>query len=104
MHPLLTTLKDRFPEAVLAVREEGPYNDLVAQVKPAAVLEIARFLHDDPEMAFDMLSDILSVAYPADEERFEVIYQLNSLPRNHRLRLKARDPEDNPPKQKVTTR
>src|SRR2546422_4233011 len=61
MNPLLTKLKDRFPDAVLAVREEGPYKDLVAQVKPAAVLEIARFLHDDPEMAFDMLSDILSV-------------------------------------------
>ncbi len=59
MHPLLTKLKDRFPDTVLAVREEGPYKDLVAQVKPAAVPEIARFLHDDPEMAFDMLSDII---------------------------------------------
>ena len=47
MHPLLTKLKDRFPDAVLEVREEGPYKDLVAQAKPAAVPEIARFLHDD---------------------------------------------------------
>src|SRR2546427_8956272 len=103
MHPLLTKLKDRFPNAVLAVREEGPYKDLVAQVKPAAVPEIARFLHDDPEMAFDMLSDILSVDYPEDEDRFEVIYQLKWLPRNHRLRLKARVPEDNPTMPTVTT-
>jgi len=103
MNPLLTKLKDRFPDTVLAVREEGPYKDLVAQVKPAAVPEIARFLHDDPEMAFDMLSDILSVDYPEDEDRFEVIYQLKSLPRNHRLRLKARVPEDNPTMPTVTT-
>src|SRR5881296_302093 len=96
MHPLLTKLKDRFPDAVLGVREEGPYQDLVAQVKPAAVPEIARFLHDDPAMSFDLLSDILSVDYPEDEDRFEVIYLLKSLPRNHRLRLKARLPEDNP--------
>jgi len=55
MHALLTRLKDRFPDAVLAVREEGPSNDLVAQVKPTAVSEIARFLHDDPESSFDLL-------------------------------------------------
>ena len=103
MHPLLTKLKDRFPDSLLAVREEGPYKDLVVQVKPAAVPEIARFLHDDPEMSFDMLSDILSVDYPEDEDRFEVIYLLKSLPRNHRLRLKARVPEDNPTIQTVTS-
>src|SRR5947208_9904628 len=96
MHPLLTKLKVRFPDSVLGVREEGPYQDLVPQVKPAAVPEIARFLHDDPAMSFDLLSDILSVDYPEDEDRFEVIYLLKSLPRNHRLRLKARLPEDNP--------
>src|SRR5437899_1945609 len=103
MNPLLTKLKDRFPDTVLAVREEGPYKDLVAQVKPAAVPEIARFLHDDPEMSFDMLSDILSVDYPEDQDRFEVIYLLKSLPRSHRLRLKARVPEDNPTIPTVTT-
>src|SRR5438094_1257258 len=102
MHPLLTTLKDPFPDAVLAVREEGPYKDLVAEAKPAAVPEIARFLHDDPEMAFDLLSDILAVDYPEDEDRFEVIYLLKSLPHNHRLRLKARVPEDNPTMPTVT--
>jgi len=46
MHALLTRLAERFPDAVLAVREEGPHKDLVAQVKPAAVPEIARFLKD----------------------------------------------------------
>ena len=44
MHALLTRLAEQFPDAVLAVREEGPYKDLVAQIKPAAVPEIARFL------------------------------------------------------------
>src|SRR5438094_9327510 len=94
MHPLLTKLKDRFPDAVLGVREEGPYQDLVAQVEPAAVPEIARFLHDDPAMSFDMLSDLLSVDYPADKDRYEVIYLLMSLPCNHGLQLEARDLDD----------
>ena len=96
MHTLLAKLKDRFPDAVLAVREEGPYKDLVAQVKAPAVPDIARFLRDDGEMSFDMLSDICSVDYPEDEDRFEVIYLLKSLPHNHRLRMKARLPEDAP--------
>lgn len=103
MHPLLTRLKDRFPDTVLAVREEGPYKDLVAQVTASAVPEIARFLHDDLESLFDMLSDLLAVDYPEDEDRFEVIYLLKSLPHNHRLRLKARLPEDHPTIPTVTT-
>ncbi|HEY3197579.1 MAG TPA: NADH dehydrogenase (quinone) subunit D [Nitrospirales bacterium] len=96
MQSLLTKLKDRFPDDVLAVREEGSYRDLVAHVKPQALPAIGRFLHDDHEAAFDMLSDICSVDYPEDEDRFEVIYLLKSLPRNHRLRLKVRVSEDDP--------
>src|SRR5438552_15390177 len=47
-------------------------------------------------MSFDMLSDICSVDYPEDEDRFEVTYLLKSLPHTHRLRMKARLPEDAP--------
>ncbi len=96
MHALLTKLKDRFPGDVLAVREEGRYEDLVAQIRPDALPEIGRFLHDDHEAAFDMLSDICSVDYPEDEDRFEIIYLFKSLPHNHRLRVKVRVPEENP--------
>src|SRR2546427_11606282 len=96
MHALLTTLQDRFPGDVIAVREEGLYKDLVAQVLPAAIPDVARFLRDDPESRFDMLTDVCSVDYPEDVERFEVIYLLKSLGHNHRLRLKVRVAEDNP--------
>jgi NADH-quinone oxidoreductase subunit C/D len=96
MHSLLTRLKNRFPRDVLAVRQEGPYEDLVAQVRAEALPDIGRFLHDDDEAAFDMLSDICSVDYPEDEDRFEIIYLFKSLPHNHRLRLKVRIPEENP--------
>src|SRR5438094_1934521 len=96
MHALLTRLNDRFPDDLLAVREEGPYKDLVAVAKPHALPAIGRFLHDDHDAAFDMLTDICSVDYPEDEDRFEVIYLFKSLPLNHRLRLKVRVPEDEP--------
>jgi NADH-quinone oxidoreductase subunit C/D len=96
MNALLTTLQDRFPGDVIEVREEGPYKDLVAQVRPAAIPDVARFLRDHPESGFDMLTDVCSVDYPEDVERFEVIYLLKSLGHNHRLRLKVRVAEDNP--------
>jgi NADH-quinone oxidoreductase subunit C/D len=94
MHPVLTTLKERFPDDVLEVREEGPYLDLVAKIRPQALPDIGRFLHDDPGTAFDMLSDICSVDYPEDTERFELVYLFKSLPHNHRLRMKVRVTED----------
>lgn len=94
MHPVLTTLKERFPNDVLEVREEGPYLDLVAKIRPQALPDIGRFLHDDPGTAFDMLSDICSVDYPEDTERFELVYLFKSLPHNHRLRMKVRVTED----------
>jgi NADH-quinone oxidoreductase subunit C/D len=94
MHPLLTKLQEHFPDAVGAVREEGAYKDLVAEVKSSSLIEVARFLHDDPAAAFDMVTDICSVDYPEDEERFEVVYLFKSLPLNHRLRLKVRVPEE----------
>src|SRR5947208_17171885 len=96
MHALLTRLNDRFPDDVLAVREEGPYKDLVAVAKPHALPAIGRFLHDDHDAAFDMLTDICSLDYPEDEDRCAVVYLFKSLPLNHRLLLKVHVPEDQP--------
>ena len=68
----------------------------------ARLLDIARYLHDAPEAAFDHLTDICSVDYPEDQLRFEVVYHLHSLPLRQRLRLKARMTEDDPTIASVT--
>jgi NADH-quinone oxidoreductase subunit C len=49
-----------------------------------------RFLRDDPELAFDMLTDLTCVDYLGQEPRFEMVYHLYSVAKNHRLRVKAR--------------
>ena len=59
MHRVLETLHERFPEAVLSVREDPQRGDLSAQVRAQDLVDVARFLHDDPGMAFDHLTDIL---------------------------------------------
>jgi NADH-quinone oxidoreductase subunit C len=52
--------------------------------------DVMRFLRDDPELAFDMLMDLTCVDYLGQEPRFEIVYHLYSLAKNHRLRVKAR--------------
>ena len=96
MNHVLETLQARFPSAVLSVREDPQRGDLSAQVRARDLVEVARFLHDDPGMAFDHLTDICSADYPDDRERFEVIYHFLSLPHHARIRLKARVSEENP--------
>jgi NADH-quinone oxidoreductase subunit C/D len=96
MHRVLETLKAKFPSAVLSVTEDKKRGDLSAKVRAKDILEVARFLHDDPGMAFDHITDICSADYPDDVERFEVIYHFLSLPHGVRIRLKARVTEDDP--------
>ena len=96
MHPVLDILKARFPDEVLSVHQDRDRGDLSARVRAAHMLDIARFLHDDPRLAFDHITDVCSADYPDDPERFEVIYHVLSLPHGVRLRVKARVSGDNP--------
>ncbi|MBI5411478.1 MAG: NADH dehydrogenase (quinone) subunit D [Nitrospirae bacterium] len=96
MHPLLETLKARFPDAVLSVQEDLERSELSVRVAADRLLEVATFLHDDPSAAFDHITDICSADYPDDRDRFEVIYHFLSLPHRTRIRVKARVTEDDP--------
>ena len=83
----LDALKRQYPDDVLEVVY---YAGQVTVVVPRArIIEILRFLHDDPDTAFDLLANQTAADYPKREKRFEVIYHLYSIPRNHRLRLKV---------------
>jgi NADH-quinone oxidoreductase subunit C len=84
----LDALKEAFPDCVL---ESLCYaGEVTAVVPPGRVLDIVRFLHDDPRTAFDLLADQTAADYPKREKRFDIVYHLYSVPKNHRLRLKAR--------------
>ncbi|MBI3768091.1 MAG: NADH-quinone oxidoreductase subunit C [Deltaproteobacteria bacterium] len=98
---VLALLRERFPEAVLATHAYR--GDATAEVAPASLLEVCTFLRDDPALAFDFLVDVTAVDYIGSVPRFEVVYHLYSLPRNHRVRLKARVPEESPRIASVTS-
>jgi NADH-quinone oxidoreductase subunit C len=87
----LARLLSGVPGAVLTAHAER--GDATAVVDRARLLEAMAFLRDDPDTAFDMLTDVTAVdylGYPGRSgPRFEVVYHLYSLTRNRRLRLKV---------------
>jgi len=91
-----------FPDAIRGVEVDAARNEVTARVAAARIVDVARWLHDTPEAAFDHITDICSVDYPNDTERFEVIYQLLSIPHRRRIRLKARITEESPEIASVT--
>ena len=94
MQPLLERLMTAFPDAIRGVEVDTARNEVTARVAAARIVDIARWLHETPEASFDHITDICAVDYPDDPERFEVVYQLLSLPHRRRIRVKARVTED----------
>ncbi len=102
MQPLLESLMTAFPDAVLSVEADTERDEISARVAPGRIVDVAKWLHDTPEASFDHITDICSADYPDERERFEVIYQLLSLPHRRRIRLKARLTEEEPTIASVT--
>ena len=72
-------------------------------IRPGALLTIAKFIKQTPELDFNFLMDVTAVDYLfyaggriQKESRFEVVYHFFSLKHNHRLRLKVPVNEKNP--------
>ena len=59
-------------------------------VQKKDIFEICKFLHSDPDLQYHMLTDLCGVDLFPETPRFEVVYLLNSIKNNQRLRLKAR--------------
>jgi NADH-quinone oxidoreductase subunit C len=85
---VLDKLKEKFGAAILETHSD--FGDDTAVVDPSQWKAIARFLHDDPELDFDLPVDLCGVDYPQRLPRMEVVMHLYSVKRQHRVRLKAR--------------
>src|SRR6266568_7440603 len=88
----LERLKERFGDAVVSTHSQ--HGDDTAVVARERIVEIVSFLRDDPELAFNLPSDLTCVDYYGREPRFEVGYHLYSLTKKHRIRVKCRVPEE----------
>ena len=85
---VMEKVRARFGAAVL---ETGEFRgELTLLVAPEAIVEVGRFLRDDPECGFDMPSAVVGLHFLDREYEHEVVYQLYSIGKNHRMRLKVR--------------
>ena len=78
---LVTAAKEAVGEVSLTVRRES-------------IVEVCRTLRDRFE--YQQLMEIAGVDYPSRPERFEVVYHLLSLTKNHRIRVRVSADEDTP--------
>ena len=69
--------------------------DQTITVQKNVLIELFKFLRDDPELDFKFLMDLTAVDYlNRKDNRFEVVYHFYSLKHNHRLRVKVPVSED----------
>ena len=70
--------------------------ELALHVRRDAIVAVMTALRDTPGLAYQQLMEIAGVDYPDRAERFEVVYCLLSLTRNHRIRVHLRTDEEQP--------
>ena len=85
-------LKEKFGAGILEVKSEKAL-DPFCVADPNALVDIARFLRDDGELAMDCLSNESGVDY---KDRVEVVYHLFSYQHRHSAVLKVKLPRENP--------
>ena len=82
-----------------SVREaEVNLGDPVLFVEPASLHNVLQFLKEDPDLDFDYLSHITGADYLNEdrEPRFEAVYELHSIDKNHSIRIRVGLNEDDP--------
>jgi NADH-quinone oxidoreductase subunit C len=91
-NPSAAALREKFGDAIRRV--DVVWAETTVYVAPTSVLDIVRWLHDDPSQRYDYLSDVTAVEHRDYEAPIEVVWHLRSLPFRRFLRLKAQIPKN----------
>jgi len=100
-HKLAELLRQRVGDRFTQL-EVSPVGEVVGELTPNDLLDVAQTLRDDPELRFDQAVDISGVDYleypgrAASTPRFAVVYHLLSYVHNWRIRLRVYLPESRP--------
>src|SRR5262245_41574244 len=86
-------VKERFGESIESFNEKAldPY----IVIKPDTVVEVCRFLREEPTLAFDCLSNMSGVDFIKDN-KIQVVLHLYSYPHRHKIVVKADVSRENP--------
>jgi NADH-quinone oxidoreductase subunit C len=70
------------------------FGELAVTAEAESILEVLTYLRDAPALDFHQLMDVCAADYPQRARRFDVVYHLLSMTKNHRIRLKIQADED----------
>lgn len=73
---------------------EIAHGELTVRAAVAHIATVIQYLQSNSACQFTTLIDITAVDYPAREKRFELVYHLLSMQKNHRIRVKCAVRED----------
>jgi NADH-quinone oxidoreductase subunit C len=93
-NPSADALRARFGAAVQRV--DVVWGETTVIVAGDQLLEIVRWLHDDPSQRYEYLSDVTAVEFRDMERPLEVVWHLRSLAYRRFLRLKVLLTKDRP--------
>lgn len=86
------TLAAALGDMLIHAKEE--HGEIVLGVQRERIEDVLRLLRDEHD--YQQLMEIAGVDYPQREERFEVVYMLLSVTKNHRVMVKLRAAENTP--------
>lgn len=86
-------LAAKFGDAVRDFTEGGGVKDAFCKVAPERIVEIARFLRDEPDLRFDFLQCLTGID---TKTTLTTVYHLWSYPHRHGIVLKAEVPRETP--------
>jgi NADH-quinone oxidoreductase subunit C len=95
IHPregLVDALKAALGGALLASKEHA--GELSIDVARESINQVIRMLNEQFE--YQQLMEIAGVDYPERPERFDVVYHMLSLTKNHRIRIRVTTDEETP--------
>ena len=71
-------------------------NEINILIKKEDLVSTLMFLKDNPSISMESLIDITAIDYPGNEKRFTLVYNLLSISKNFRIKVKTKTNEDNP--------
>lgn len=80
----------------LLVASKDAVGEVSLTVTRAGLVEAMIALRDTPGLEYQMLMEIAGADYPERAERFDIVYHLLSLTRNHRIRVRVSTDEEQP--------
>ena len=79
-----------------AIESEVQNNELMLMAPAEMIAQLLIFLREDNLCQFTQLMDVCGVDYPARQKRFDVVYNLLSVKKNSRIRVKIQTDEKTP--------